>query len=226
MEKTIRVGQMPGRIEEYAVETGTTISALLELANLDASGFDVKVDGNKVTDLDSATVTSSTNLVILAKQVKGNAERSVRVGQMPGRINEFAVDSASSIADLLALAELDPSGFDVKVDGNKVTDFSQPVGSANLVILAKQVKGNNVGTTPTQATYGTRSVRVGQMPGRIQEYAVEVGTSIAGLLQLAELDPSGFDVKVDGNKVTDLDNTNVTTSTNLIILAKQVKGNN
>lgn len=74
MEKTLRVGIMPGRISEYAVAEGTTIAEVLELAGLDSSGYDVKVDGEKVTDVNTATVTSSTNLILLVKQVKGNVK--------------------------------------------------------------------------------------------------------------------------------------------------------
>lgn len=137
---TIKVGQMPGRINEYAVETTATFADVIALAGLDATGYEVKADGTKVTDLNAPVGT--TNLVLLAKQVKGNADVLVKVGQMPGRINEYSVDSTTSIADVIALAELDPTGYEVKVDGVKVTDLSAPIGSANLVLLAKQVKGN------------------------------------------------------------------------------------
>lgn len=216
MSKTVRVGVMPGRIEEFAVEAGTSIASLLEIANLDAAGYDVKVDGAKVTDLDSATVTESTNLVLLAKQVKGNAEKTVRVGVMPGRINEFAVTTGTTISEVLALAGLDATGYDVKVDGSKVTEFESATvtESTNLILLAKQVKGN-----------ADKTVRIGVMPGRIEEYALNTDTSIADALQLAGLDATGYDVKVDGSKVTELNSTYITDSTNLILLAKQVKGN-
>jgi len=71
MEKTIRVGVMPGRIQEVVVEVGTPVSEVLAIAELDATGYDVKVDGVKITNLNQG-VTESTNLVLLAKQVKGN----------------------------------------------------------------------------------------------------------------------------------------------------------
>lgn len=140
MERTIRVGVMPGRINEFVVDDSTTIAELLTLAELDPSGYEVKVDGTKYTDLNRPVGTA--NLVLLAKLVKGNAERTVRVGVMPGRINEYVVDDSTSIGELLTLAELDPSGYEVKVDGTKYTDLSRPVGTANLVLLAKLVKGN------------------------------------------------------------------------------------
>jgi len=143
MEKIIRVGMMPGRIEEYAVEVGTPISEVLAIAGLDPTGYDVKVDGIKITELSQNYVDESTNLILLAKQVKGNSDKTVRVGMMPGRIEEYAVEVGTPISEVLTMAGLDPTGYDVKIDGVKITDFSTPITeSTNLILLAKQVKGN------------------------------------------------------------------------------------
>lgn len=214
-QKTVRVGIMPGRINEFAVEVGQSIASVLELAGLSTQGYEVKVDGTKVTDLNATTVTASTNLILLAKVVKGNMSKTVRVGIMPGRINEYAVEVGQSIASVLQLAGLDAKGYEVKVDGTKVDnlDTATVTTSTNLVLLAKIVKGNS------------KTVRVGVMPGRINEYAVEEGQSIASVIALAGLDTKGFEVKVDGQKVDNLDSATVTSSTNLILLAKVVKGN-
>lgn len=70
--KTIKVGQMPGRINEFAVEEGTSIIDVLNIAGLDPSGFTVKVDGNVVENLYDTFVTSTTSLILLTKMVKGN----------------------------------------------------------------------------------------------------------------------------------------------------------
>lgn len=71
MTKTVRVGIMPGRIEEYAVQEGATIAEVIKLAELDSVGYDVKVDG-VTTNPNQAVVTASTSLILLVKQVKGN----------------------------------------------------------------------------------------------------------------------------------------------------------
>lgn len=205
---TVRVGVMPGKIEEYAVHVSSTITEVLATAQLDASGYDVKVDGTKVTNLDQQI--GSASLVLLVKQVKGNSG-TVRIGVMPGKIEEYAVSDSTTIAEALDMAGLDSSGYDVKVDGEKVTDLSRPVGSASLILLVKQVKGN-------------AEVRVGVMPGKIDSYAVEAGTTIESLLSTAGLSASGYDVKVDGTKVTDL--SQPVGSASLVLLVKQVKGNN
>lgn len=135
---TIRVGKMPGRISEFAVAKETSIKEVLELAGLDASGHDIKVDG-KVASLNDTV--GDANLIILAQMVKGNSDKIVRVGKMPGRIIEVAVASNTKISEVLEFAELDASGFDIKADG-KVVRLEDEVGEANLIILAQQVKGN------------------------------------------------------------------------------------
>lgn len=142
MEKTVRVGMMPGRITEYAVETGAKVSEVLELAGLSPAGYDVKVDGVKV-EPSTSVVDDTTALIMLVKQVKGNCEKTVRVGMMPGRITEYAIEIGTSIADLLKVAGLDATGYDVKVDGTKVNPSTANVSETTaLVMLVKQVKGN------------------------------------------------------------------------------------
>ena len=140
MEKVLRVGKMPGRITEVVVEVGTSIKDVLELVELDATGFEIKVDGNTAT-LDTK-VTEDTNLVILAQQVKGNSEKIVRVGKMPGRIQEILVQPGMKIREVLAMAELDPTGFEIKVDGQQSSLDATVTENTNLIILAAQVKGN------------------------------------------------------------------------------------
>ena len=140
MTNTIKVGKMPGTIAEFAIAEGTTLAQALEIAGLDATGFEVKVDGTKVTDFD--TVVNGSNLVLLAKLVKGNAN-TVKVGKMPGTIAEFAFEPPTSFAEVLATAGLDATGFEVKADGVKVTDFDQEIGSTKLILLSKMVKGND-----------------------------------------------------------------------------------
>lgn len=138
MSNVIKVGVMPGQINEYAVEAGTTFRQAIETAGLDASGYEVKADGTKVDNLDAPV--GSTNLVLLAKQVKGNA--TVKVGVMPGQINEYAIADTASFRDAIAQAGLDSAGYEVKADGTKVDNLDAPIGSTNLILLAKQVKGN------------------------------------------------------------------------------------
>jgi len=142
MEKVLRVGVMPGRITEVAVETGSTIAEVLAIAGLSSDGYEIKVDG-AVSKLE-ATVGESTNLVLLAKQVKGNAGGLVRIGVMPGRINEFAVSTGKTVGEALEIAGLDADGYEVKIDGQTGDVSTVITENTNLILLAKQVKGNRV----------------------------------------------------------------------------------
>ena len=210
MERIVKVGKMPGRINEVVVAEGTTVRELLSLAELDSTGYDIKVDG-ETASLDNV-INESTNLVLLAKQVKGNAGGVVKVGKMPGRIEEYVVTPGQTISDVLSMAGLDSTGYDIKVDGEIGTPDTKVTENTNLILLAKQVKGNAGGV-----------VKVGKMPGRIEEYAVTPGQTISDVLSMAGLDSQGYEIKVDG-EIGTLDSV-VSESTNLILLAKLVKGN-
>ena len=137
MTKIIRVGSMPGKIQEVAVEVGTTIKEVLEIAELEVAGKEVKIDGvvSELTDV----VTESTKLVLLVSRVKGNG--LVKIGVMPGRITEIAVEDDATVAEIIEIAELDAEGYEVKVDGVK-SELDTVAGTAKLVLLARKVKGN------------------------------------------------------------------------------------
>ena len=66
--KTLRVGKFPGRIDEVMVEDNATVAEVLEVAELDAGGYEIQLDGN-VVQQDKAI--GEGKLLILAKQVKG-----------------------------------------------------------------------------------------------------------------------------------------------------------
>lgn len=71
MSKLVKVGIMPGRITEVAVELGQSIASVIELAGLDSEGYEVKVDGETV-NAEETTIQPETNLILLVRQVKGN----------------------------------------------------------------------------------------------------------------------------------------------------------
>lgn len=139
MEKMIKIGVMPGRIQEVVCENGATIRELLVISDLDSTGYEIKVDGS-VVSLDHQ-IGDNDNLVLLVKQIKGNAG-VIKVGIMPGRIQEVAFTDGMSINDVLEVAGLDKAGYEIKVDGNVVNGDYQIDERDNLILLVKQIKGN------------------------------------------------------------------------------------
>ena len=69
-EVTIQVGMFPGRLETYAVATGTTVADVLAMANLTVGEEqDIKMDGEIVSLSD--VVDSETSLILVSKRIKG-----------------------------------------------------------------------------------------------------------------------------------------------------------
>ena len=66
---------------------------------------------------------------------------TVRVGRLPGRIAEIALNGGRSVADALAAAELDPTGYEVRVDGSPA-DASTQLADGQTLLLVKKIKGN------------------------------------------------------------------------------------
>lgn len=134
----VRIGTMPGRINEFALENGATVKEALEIADLTTEGYQIKVNGEQV---DEEKVLSDGDLVLLVKQIKGNSEPIIRVGTMPGRINEYAVSTGATVEDVLEIADLTTEGYQIKVNGEMAT-LDTPINDGDLVLLVKQIKGN------------------------------------------------------------------------------------
>lgn len=67
----LRIGKMPGKINDVMVSEGTTIAEALSGAGVAYEGFQVKVDGVLAKDL-NATIAPGTNLILVTEKVKGN----------------------------------------------------------------------------------------------------------------------------------------------------------
>ena len=137
----VKVGVIPGAVNEFVLESGSTVAQALELANLSATGYDVRLDG-EIVSVDTV-IPDTARLIILAKQIKGNASTVVlKVGVIPGAVNEFAVEEGSTIQEVLTLANLSSDGYDVRLDGELVDLDDVVEEDSQLIILAKQIKGN------------------------------------------------------------------------------------
>ncbi len=129
---------------------------------------------------------------------------TVTVGFLIGGRQEVSVEkgSTTSVQDLLAKANIDPKGHDVRVDGDPAT-MKTLVKPGQEVLLLKPVQGN----LPSLSKSGDEpqsTVTVGFLIGGRQEVPVEKGSSnsVQDLLAKAKIDPKGHDVRVDGDPAT------------------------
>lgn len=67
---------------------------------------------------------------------------NVKIAQIPGALNEYALEDGTSVGSALETAGLSPDGFTVSVNGSPVTDMSTTLTDGDRVTLTKAAKGN------------------------------------------------------------------------------------
>ena len=72
--KTIKLGLMPGRLQQIEVNENTTAREAFEKAGIELSNHEIRLDGEKI-DLD--TLIYNGNLCVGLKPIKGNVEKYV-----------------------------------------------------------------------------------------------------------------------------------------------------
>lgn len=134
---TIKVGVMPGRLQEVVVEAGAKASEIFAIAGVDYANHEIRLDGNKV---DENTVITSGNLLVAMKMIKGNMP-TIKVGVMPGRLQEVVYTEGDIAGDVLRSAGVDYANHEIRLDGNKI-DASTQLTGGNLLVAMKMIKGN------------------------------------------------------------------------------------
>lgn len=134
---TIKVGVMPGRLQEVVVEAGAKASEIFAIAGVDYANHEIRLDGNKV---DENTVITSGNLLVAMKMIKGNMP-TIKVGVMPGRLQEVVYTEGDIAGDVLGNAGVDYTNHEIRLDGDKIDKNTQLTGG-NLLVAMKMIKGN------------------------------------------------------------------------------------
>lgn len=67
---------------------------------------------------------------------------NISVVQVPGIRTPLSVCPGTTVAQAIAEAGLDTSGFTVRVALQEVRDFNRPLNNGETITLVKQIKGN------------------------------------------------------------------------------------
>ena len=134
--KTLKVGQMPGRLVEVAIQEGMTAREIFNLAEVEVSNHEIRLDGEKIS-LD--TTINGGNLLVAMKMIKGNA--TLKVGQMPGRLTEIIVEEGLTAREAFGRVNVEIANHEIRLDGNKI-DLDTVVSGGNLLVAMKMIKGN------------------------------------------------------------------------------------
>lgn len=65
---------------------------------------------------------------------------TVRVGKLPGVLTEVALETGATVKDAVEFAGVDPTGFQVNVNGEAATDDTT-VADGSTILLVKKIKG-------------------------------------------------------------------------------------
>lgn len=135
---TARIGRLPGTLASVALEDGATIADALSAAELDATGFEVRRNGQTASMTDRVAEDDN---ILLTRQIKGNQGITVKAGRLPGTLQTVAVEEGTTVAEVLRHANLDASGFEVRVNGTTAS-MDYEVEQDDNVLLTRQIKGN------------------------------------------------------------------------------------
>ena len=133
----IKVGVMPGKLTEVVAEEGTKVKEIFALAEIDIEGYELRLDGEKVKESDEV---QSGNLLVAMKKIKGNSS-TLKVGVMPGKLTEIAIQPETTAFEAFDIAEIDVTGYELRLDGEKI-DGDYTVNGGNLLVAMKKIKGN------------------------------------------------------------------------------------
>lgn len=133
----IKVGMMPGKLVEVVVEQGSTARKIFEVAGVELSNHEIRLDGEKI-DLDRTI--NNGNLLVAMKMIKGNMP-SIKVGMMPGKLEVVEYTEGESAYEIFERANIGLSNHEVRLDGEKIT-LDTKVNNGNLLVAMKMIKGN------------------------------------------------------------------------------------
>ena len=133
----IKVGVMPGKLVEVVAEEGTKVKEIFALAEINTEGYELRLDGEKVKEYDEV---QSGNLLVAMKKIKGNSS-TLKVGVMPGKLTEIAIQPETTAFEAFDIAEIDVTGYEIRLDGEKI-DGDCTVNNGNLLVAMKKIKGN------------------------------------------------------------------------------------
>ena len=131
----------PGKLEKLAMPEGSTVRDVLQKANLNPEGFEVRLGGVKCDDLNQ--VVRDGQSLLLLRPVRGNGDNDITVtAGLPGQLKKFNLAAGSTVRDVLRQAELNPEGYHVRIGGDTITNLDQPLVNGQAILLLRPVRGN------------------------------------------------------------------------------------
>jgi len=65
----------------------------------------------------------------------------VKIGKLPGTIKEVRMEGESTVGDVIAMADLDPVGYEIRLNGRPAT-LNDIVHARDTILLVRRIQGN------------------------------------------------------------------------------------
>jgi sulfur carrier protein ThiS len=204
MTISVKIAKLPGRVQEFVLADDATISQLLSHAGMSADGYSLQLNGRPAQVGDAL---DDGDTVLLVQAVKGNQDL-VKVAKLPGRVQEVALHDGT-VAEALRLAGHDATGYSIQLNG-RPAQLTDEVSDGDTILLVQAVKGNQ------------DLVKVAKLPGRVQEIALNHGSTVKDVLEHAAISADGYSIQLNGRPAS---LTSGVTDGDTILLVQAVKGN-
>lgn len=189
---TIKVGVMPGRLQEVAVNEGMSAREIFELADVTVSNHEVRLDGDVINIDDNL---DGGKLLVAMKQIKGNA-RTIKVGTMPGKLQEVEITGNETARELFERAGITISNHEIRLDGN-IVDIDSTVENGNLLVSMKQIKGNGDTYAENSSEYVTDLSEI--------EVEILLQTKLPTVISASDIEILGDSVLIQNTYLVDKD---------------------
>ena len=132
---------------DVEIPENTTVGGLMQQEGLSIDQLEVLVNG-QVADINRTLEPNDTVFTVSRDETEaspagdtGPSAIGIRVGRFPGKPANIEVDSGTTIRQALEEAGLNPTGFEVRRNGQEV-DLDQVVQEGDQVVLFRPVQGN------------------------------------------------------------------------------------
>jgi len=141
MSKIVKIGKMPGTLQDLALNDNATVADALSQAGISSTtGFEIRMNGSVVTP---ETAVANNAIILLVAKIKGNCAITVKVGKMPGTLQTLAVEAGTTVAEILTMAGFTSiAGFEVRLSGAVVSGSSLVTEDNAIILLVAKIKGN------------------------------------------------------------------------------------
>lgn len=134
----VKIDNLSGDVKEVKIKDGASVAEIVEKAQINMEGLEIRFNGQLI-DMDMQPENGDVLQLVKTSSIMDFI--TVRVGKLPGRIMDIALNGGRTVADALNGADLYSDGFEIRVNGAPA-DLEYNLANGDTVLLVKKITGN------------------------------------------------------------------------------------